>query len=334
MPPSASKPMPEKRTYPVFKLLFVLGILAALFFNRQNIFDWYKLRDYTAPSVVAQLATEDTMTSYGRKIFYVNHPLIEDKAAFITACPNNGGEKTIILGCYKSWQDGVYILSVDDPVLDGVEQVTAAHEMLHAGYDRLSLSDRTRVDSLLLNYYNTKLKDDRIKQIINSYKKSEPNDLVNEMHSIFGTEVTNLPPALETYYSKYFTNRKRVAEYSNSYLVAFTSRSDQIKKYDSELADIQSEVDNLKSDLKSQYSQITAKQQEMQSLKRSNQYSAYNAEVPVYNQMVDSYNSEVKQLQNLIAEYNQIVSERNSIALEEQQLNNDLNANIPSTINN
>ncbi len=58
-----------------FIMLFVwLSVLAALAVNRQNISDWWKLRDYQAPAAQAALADQVTMTPLARKVFYVNDP--------------------------------------------------------------------------------------------------------------------------------------------------------------------------------------------------------------------------------------------------------------------
>src|SRR4051794_12915719 len=100
----------------VIVLVWLVGLsLAAA--NHQSIFDWWQLRDYQAPTTVAQLSAQDTMTDYGRKVFYVNHPTVENKATFSHACPNNGGEQTIVLGCYHSNQAGIFLLAVNDPRL-------------------------------------------------------------------------------------------------------------------------------------------------------------------------------------------------------------------------
>lgn len=334
MPPSANNPKPKKSFGSLLRLIFILAIIAGLFLNRQNLFDWYKLRNYTAPASVAQLATDDAMTPLGRKIFYVNHPVVNDKASFLAVCPNNGGEKTIILGCYHSWQAGVYVLAVTDPLLNGVEQVTSAHEMLHAAYDRLSPSERNKVNGWLMNYYHNDLKDDRIKKIIDAYKQSEPKDVVNEMHSVFGTEIAQLPAPLEAYYKQYFTNRQQVTTYSAAYQAVFTSRQNTVKNDDARLASLKTQIEDIKAQLKDQYKQIIDRQEQLQALRNSNQTASYNAQVPAYNQEVENYNSEVRQLQSLVNQYNQLVAERNAIVFEEQQLSNELNATVPSPIEN
>src|SRR4051812_41367162 len=73
-------------------LLALLALTAVLTLNRQQVFDWLKLRGYTAPAPIAQLATQDTMTDSARRIFYVNAPILNSKASFADNCPSGGGE--------------------------------------------------------------------------------------------------------------------------------------------------------------------------------------------------------------------------------------------------
>ncbi len=297
--------------------LAALGLLAA---NRQNIFDWWRLRNYQAPASVAQLASQDTMTAEGRRILYVNRPDISSKTDFGKSCPSNGGEQTIVLGCYHSGQSGIFLLSVTDSRLSGVEQVTAAHEMLHAAYERLSATERRKVDAMLNDYYKNDLHDDRILKVMDAYKKSEPNDVVNEMHSIFGTEMANLPAPLEQYYKRYFTNRAQVAAFAAQYQAEFTSRQDIIARDDAQLSDLKSQIDSLQADLKNQQATIDSRQSELTNLRDSGNITAYNAGVGPFNDLVDAYNAEVGQARVLINQYNAILAEYNAIAFEENQL--------------
>ena len=312
-------------------LVFWLVLLSVVALNRQYLFDSYELHGYNAPSTIAQLASQDGMTSSARKIFYVNHPSIDSRSTFQTECPQGGGEKTIVLGCYHSNQRGIFLLSVSDPILDGVEQVTAAHEMLHAAYDRLSSSERKHVDAMLQDYYEHDLTDSRIKQTLADYQKSEPGQQVNEMHSIFGTEVANLPAPLEAYYQKYFTNRKLVTAFSAQYEAAFTSREAQVSADDAQLASLKALIDQDEAQLKTELATLNAQQAQLQSERSSGNISAYNAGVPAYNQLVAQYNALVHTVQTLVGQYNSLVNSRNAIALEEQQLESDLSG-APTTI--
>ncbi len=313
----------------VFVMLVLwLGLLGWAVFNRQNIFDWWQLQHYQAPVAVSELAVQDTLTDYAHKVFYVNHPSIDDKTTFASKCPNNGGEQTIVLGCYHGDQAGIFLLSVSDPRLNGVEQVTAAHEMLHAAYDRLSGSNRKQVDAWLMDYYQHSLHDKRILDTIAAYKKSEPNDWVNEMHSVFGTEIAGLPQNLETYYQRYFTDRSQVTKFAANYQAEFTSRQAAVARDDAQLARLKAQITALEADLKGRQAQINSEQDRLVELRNSNNIRAYNAGVPAYNQSVDAYNVEVNELQTLIDQYNQLVTSRNATALEQNQLVKELTTKV------
>lgn len=311
----------------IFLLLVVTAVVGAVL-DKQNIVDWWRLRGYQPPVAITTLASQDTMTPYALKVFEVNHPQIENKTTFNVECPNDGGEQTIVLGCYHSNQDGIFLLSVDDPLLNGVQQVTAAHEMLHAAYDRLSTSERNYVDGMLLNYFNHDLHDPRILATMAAYKKTEPNAVVNEMHSVFGTEIANLPAPLEQYYTRYFTDRQQITNYAAMYETEFTTRQNTVTTDDSQLTTMKNQINSLETKLGSDLSAVSATQDQLNDLKSGNNIPAYNAAIPGYNQQVNSYNAEVDQLKTLIANYNTLVATRNSVALEEDQLSNELNSSV------
>lgn len=302
-----------KRTSLTALVLLFLALPFLVYFKAQALVDWWRLRNYTAPASIASLAAADTMTNYARHVFYVNHPqLISDIPAFRQACNEN--EKTIVLGCYHSDQEGIDIYSVQDSRLAGIEQVTAAHEMLHAAYDRLSAKDKSYVDGLLQDYYKNDLRDQRIIDTMNSYKQSEPGQLVNEMHSVFGTEIPNLPAPLENYYKRYFANRAAITTFAASYQNEFTSRQNTINQDDSRLSTLKQQITDEQSSLQSQLDQINADRARLDSEKSSGNTEAYNAGVDSFNAEVSAYNAGVVKLKALIDTYNQLVVERNSIA--------------------
>jgi len=304
-----------KRILAITLLLALLAFPLLIYFNAQALTDWWQLRGYTPPARVTSLADQDTMTSYAEHVFYVNHPDLEsDASQFRADC--NESEQTIVLGCYISNQNGIFIYDVNDKRLAGVQQVTAAHEMLHAAYDRLSGQDKANVNNMLTDYYRHGLTDQRVKDTINDYRKSEPNDLVNEMHSIFGTEIANLPAPLEKYYQRYFTDRQAVLEFKSSYQGEFTRRENQIKADDAKLAAMKVQIETEEASLKAQARAIDADRERLDRQKASGNINAYNAGVPQFNSEVRAYNNGVEQLRADIAAYNRLVQERNAIAEE------------------
>jgi hypothetical protein len=316
-----------KRVISYALALALLAVPVVAWAQRQQIWDWWQLRNYSPPSAVSTLADQDGMTEQARHIFYVNHPqIIGDVNSFRQVC--NNSEQTIVLGCYHTPENGIAIYDVQDARLNGVEQVTAAHEMLHGAYERLSMSEKNRINGLLENYYQTGLHDQRIIDTINAYKTTEPDAVVNEMHSVFGTEVASLPQPLEDYYKNYFTNRSLVTTFAAGYEGEFNNRIDQIKSDDQKLAKMKQQIETEEQSLQNQSEQINSDRKHLEELRSSNQVGQYNAGIAGFNSEVASYNQGVKKLQSDITAYNSLVESRNSIAGELKSLDSALDTRL------
>lgn len=273
------------------------------------------------------LVTDSAMTDRARHLFYVNHPSLENKEDFNMHCSDKS-EETAVLGCYHGDRQGIYLYAVTDSRLEGVRQVTAAHEMLHQAYDRLSGSERASVDSMLENFYSSGAISEDIKTKIDTYKKQSDVVLANEMHSIFGSEVRDLPQELETYYSRYFTDRTKVVGFSESYRAEFTRRQQLVKQYDSQLATIKRQIDDNKASLETKLATLKTKEIEIdQDVSGSNQ-PEYVADVQAYNATVQAYNAQLAATRKLIDQHNQIVGQRNDIAVQEQELQQALDSRL------
>jgi hypothetical protein len=311
-------------------LFFTLVLMAVPFlvwWKAQALTDWVQLRNYSPPAAIVGIATEDTLTPYARHVFYVNHPDLESSAAqFRQDC--NQDEKTIILGCYHPNQDGIFVYDVQNQALAGIQEVTAAHEMLHAAYDRLSSKDKNYIDGLLQDYYKNQLTDQRVIDTMNEYRQTEPNDLVNEMHSVFGTEISSLPAPLEQYYSRYFTHRQAVTSFASKYQQEFTSREDQIKTLQSQLDDLKSTINSQQVGLDSQLRRINIDRARLDSERSSGNIAQYNSDVAGFNQEVNSYNASVASLRTSIAQYNQLVDQYNAVAKELASLAQSIDARV------
>lgn len=296
-----------------------LGVAIWAVLNRQAILDWIKLYNYTPSATISAITVANDFTDTGDHLFYVNKPEIVSGDAFSSYCPS-GGEKTVVLGCYVAGDNGIYLYDVTDERLDGVVEATAAHEMLHAGYARLSSNEKERINGLLQEYYDTQLKDERILSVIESYKESEPNELLNEMHSVFGTEVADLPDELEAYYAQYFENRSVVVATVARYEAEFSGRTAQIDSYDARLAQLKSQIDTNTAELASMKSDLDRELTKLNVMRNSANTSDYNAQVATYNRLVNEYNQLLAETKTLIEQYNMLVAERNAVAIEQQQL--------------
>ncbi len=286
------------------------------FVYRQNIYDWWRLRGYEPPSQIQQLSKQITLTDSAKKVFYVYHPTIAKSTVFNQHCPVQ--EFSIVLGCYSK-TDGIYLYDVTEKRLDGVTQVTAAHEFLHAAYDRLGSREKSKIDAQIMSAYKN-LHDSRIKNVVAQYQKADPSSVSNELHSILGTEVSNLPSGLEQYYKRYFTDRAKIVSFSNKYESEFTSRQEQVKAYDKQLTSIRSKITNNQEELSADKQSLDAQRSLLLSTRGHVSTSEYNASADKFNQQVAQYNALAAQTTKLIDDYNALVKKRNNIAVEVQNL--------------
>lgn len=307
--------MSKRILAPLFSLLCVL-IAATLFFKQDAIYDMWRLYGYQAPAEIAALADATTMKNDARRLFYVYRPQLEDRSSFNQYCVN--AEQTIVLGCYIEYK-GIYLYRVTDERLKGVIEVTAAHEMLHAAYDRLSSKERARIDALTAEAEQA-LSDNRVKENIDSYRKKDSSVVPNELHSILATEVSDLPTELEDYYGRYFTNRKAIVALADSYKQAFREREDRVTAIDAQLSELRVSIDANNNEINRQQSELEQRYTAMQQSRRSNDTDAYNAAVPIYNQLVNQYNALINRQRQIVAQYNELVEERNELATEENEL--------------
>ncbi len=323
--------MPKKAALFIANLAFwalLVGGVYLTVLHRQDIYDWWALRSYTPTTEATQLADETTMIGTGRNDFYISQPEVENSEEFNSHCADYG-EQSIVLGCYVNQR--IYLYNVTDERLSGVVEVTAAHEMLHAVYARYDQSEKDKVDAMI-EAELPNVTDERLKELINLYNQSEPGELLNEMHSILGTEYANLSPKLEEYYAQFFSNRQVVVNLAANYQAAFTESETKIEEIDAEMASIKTQVDNNSTQLENLKAEIDSQAQQLNKL-RSTDTSAYNNSVPAYNELINEYNNLVETTRGLIDGYNQLVIEHNNEAAAQNSLYSSLNSQYQTVSN-
>jgi hypothetical protein len=282
----------------------------------QDLEDWSKLLAYQPPPDIAKLATMTTMTDTARRLFYVNQPQIETRKSSLNLC--KGSEHTIVLGCYVA-SKGIFLQAVTDPRLQGVMEVTAAHEMLHAAYHRMSLFEQTQINKQLQAELS-KLQNSRILKLVETYGNQDPRSVDSELHSIFGTEVRDLSPELSAHYRNYFTDRLSLVALSERYEGVFTTLKDKAKTLSQQLVTQNSALEQLAAQVKQEAKMVEIARLNLQTAIVANPQSDYSFRVTSFNDRVRNYNQLFAQLKQQTASYNQLVTERNSITMEERSL--------------
>lgn len=305
-------------------LVVTAAVIILLVVNRQRIVDWYRGTQYTPSAAMQQIRQALNLTSDGDFLFAATKPEIYAAEEFNQNC-REGASEAAILGCYTGGQVYVYdIDAVSEPELAGIRETTTAHEMLHGAWARMSADERGELDAALQQVLaqNTATLADELEMYTDLTAQKE------ELYVRAGTEIRDLPVALENHFAKYFKSRETIVDFYEHYAAAFKKREAKAEKLlkeieqekgtlEAKMQQLDSEADQLEIDVEnfndcastpqcfttqaefaSAREEIVGRQEalegEMDSL--NSQINAYNAKIDEYNQNV----TESKQLQEKI----------------------------------
>jgi chromosome segregation ATPase len=164
------------------------------------------------------------------------------------------------------------------------------------------------------------IKDQRIIKTVKQYNDKDPYIVPNELHSILATEVRKLPAELEIYYQKYFNDRDKVVNLSESYEEAFNEIEDKVAAYDAELKVLKRQIEALQRTLELEQKQLASSKLSLDTYYEQKKYDQYNNLVPDYNALVREHNANVVVIQQKIDRYNTVVKLRNNLATQQNQL--------------
>lgn len=305
---------------------------------------------------IERLATATAMTREGQQIFYRQNPTIEPKQTFFQVCQTRVkvNDRAIMFGCYfTNGKTGkIAIQSVTDDRFQGVMEVTAAHEMLHAAYSRLSPSERSKLTPQLKTAA-LRVKNERLSEVLKQYEKKDSALYVNELHSYLGTELEDLGNTeLEQYYQRYFSDRQQVVALADRSQESVRKLDEKAKQLKSEIEALEASLVQTKQTLKKRDRELESEQQNLDVLRSDLMRFKEQAETAYqqsngspelvfhfeqkkldYNEKVQEFNSQVRQQQDKFAAlqeqfefYKQKVNAYNEIAREEKALFADLKA--------
>jgi len=266
---------------------------------------------------VAAIAEATGMSAAGELVYRASRPAVEDKDAFNEHCTLEGG---VVLGCYAAGV--IYVYDVTEERLAGTVEVTAAHEMLHAAYERLDDAEREEVDALVEAFVATIPEDDPVRTDLALYAAEQ---LADEWHSRVGTEYADLPEALERHYARWFDDRSKVLALHEQANAAFRelqaqiaalvaeidalgpALDERIAAYEAAVARFNADIDsfNARASSGAFSSQAQFDRERAALVARGD---ALDAEVAALNAEVARYNGLVEQLTALDADYAELYS--------------------------
>ncbi|GFH43357.1 hypothetical protein Hs30E_19080 [Lactococcus hodotermopsidis] len=279
----------------------------------------------TPSQEIVQIADKIDFTQKGRDIFYTAKPEILDAEAFNENAPINFDSRAT-LGYYQ--YSKIFVYNIQKPELEGIVEVTAAHEALHAVWEALTSSEREKIGKLLEENYE-KVKTDELEALMADYEKSEPGERENELHSILGTTYGNLSPALEKYYTKYFKNRGKIVQMSDNYQAKFDELEKKSEELSNELTRLKAEIDiempQYDADLATMDSEIETFNYHADNYYYSNEADFY-ADRDILQQKVAELDARCDAINAKVADFNAKNEELNQIALRATELYDSINS--------
>lgn len=322
--------VPRSRTF--WQLLLTLVLLAAaagVLFFRQELIDEYTVRSFRPSSEIVAVGERASLSEKGNYLYLASRPELLVRDSFNSACRSVATEKTAVLGCYVD--NRIFLFDIDDQQLDGIKEVTAAHEMLHAAYQRLSVDEKERVDALLEKQTESLGGDSgRIGELMAEYARTEPGERLNELHSILGSEVLTLDPELERYYSQYFKDRASLVALADKYQAVFESLK---AKQDILVAGLNSLADSIDRDVEAYKRNSEVLTSDIRNFNTrassgSMTEAAYNSERASLEARQADLESDYNAIQADIATYEQKRTELSAINTESDTLNRSINSSL------
>ncbi len=324
----------KKRSSGIRSLLTILiaALLSAvLWLNHQYIVDLITVWRYEPSSEIVQITEKTTLNDSGRFIFYATQPRIDDRTTFNKECERME-TGTAILGCYVD--NRTYIFNVTDARLEGVKEVTAAHELLHAVYDRMAPGERSAVNKLVEAEYEKLSSETDFAKRMAFYARTEPGERDNELHSIIGTEVASISPELEAHYKKYFNNRSQIVAFHDKYDQAFNTLADQAGQLSTQLDQLNNQIKAISSQYNTDVTQLNADIAAFNRRANSGAFTTeaqFEAERQVLLARVSAISGERSRVNSLINQYNELREQYNSVATQSNDLYKSIDSSLAPT---
>lgn len=277
-----------------------VGLAAGALLNYQAILDQYALASFKPAPELSVIESRLALTDQSRALFYRAKPEINGKTQFNQNCETRRGE--LELGCF--YRGRIYILKIENSSLASEMDTVTAHEVLHAAWERMSHNEQAKLAEELQRVYS-QMNDAELRQRMSGYAKTEPGEENNELHSILGTEYSQLSPDLEAHYSKYFTDRSKVVAAHAAYKAVFDGR--------------RQELENELSRIRSLKAQLAVINKQLDAYRAAGRIDQYNALVPQQNALVDNINRRIEDYRRGVEEYNALSQSLDSQEITETE---------------
>jgi hypothetical protein len=302
--------------------ILIVGAATMLIWQRQLVADTVRSLTYQPTTAVEQLTTRLELTTIGKIYFYASTPVFDTTSAASEKCGTRE-ESSAILGCYANGT--IYVYDIDNSELKGVEEVTAAHELLHAAYARLSRREVVQLQNLMGNEVARLRSDSAFTERMKVYDELDKESYYSELYAVLGTEFTELSGELEGHFARYLRDRNMIVALHKGYEGVF---KDLQAKADSLVAEYDTLMTTRNTLIETINSDYATLQQEIDTLPDT----ATQAQVDVVNQKINAYNAALVAAKEKIAAYDTklqtLKEEIATLAVHQQELNKTIDSSL------
>ena len=306
----------------VISSLLLMAFVAFVAINFGSIKDIIVGLSYHPSAEMVEVRDSLGLTSKGTRIFNATLPELKGKDEFNQICRDTENENAI-LGCYRG--DRVYVYDILSDELIGVREATAAHELLHAVYHRMSADEKREIRDALISVYQKN--QETLGEEIDIYEEDKKEE---ELYVRAGTEIADLPEVLERHFASIFENQDLIAEYYQGYIKVF-------REIEQKLEELLAKVQTLDANITAKTAQYGADVASLNAdiaefnncAKTANCFTStrvFNTRRAELVSRSESLSALYNEISGMVLEYNNLVTEYNENLLHGQALNMTINS--------
>lgn len=314
----------QKKHYARWIVLAIcVAVVVTIVLNRAWIYDWYRGISYQPTAEMTEIRNKLELTGRGEFVFGAAQPELNTATDFNTNCRQDESEMAV-LGCYT--EGDIYVYNITDAQLSGIRELTTAHELLHAVWARMSEAEQVELTEPLTRVFENN--QELLEQEIVPYDIKERQE---ELYVRAGTEIRNLPDALEKHYAEIFEKRSRIVDFYESYITVFREIKDRMEVLKAEMEALNSNISEKTEEYNRLANQLGADIVSFNScaevagcFKSESEFNIRRSALVGRQTELEMLNDEINQL---IDEYNTRVDEYNADVTESRKLQEMINSN-------
>ncbi|MBQ3433039.1 hypothetical protein IJG22_01940 [Candidatus Saccharibacteria bacterium] len=305
-------------------LIAVLVVAVTVVLNQQWINDYLRGFGYEPEGEMGRIMRDLGLTERGEFLFKASRPELSSQDEFNTTCRTVMDEEMAVLGCYVG--DSIYVYNIESAELDGIRELTTAHELLHAVWARMSLGERSELDDELSQAL--KANQSVLGEELEAYDDEQRQE---ELFVRAGTEVANLPAELEKVYGEVFRDQDKVVRFYDKYIGVFREMEREMEELTTRMERIQTEINGLSGDYERRVDVLNSEIDDFNAC--ADTAGCFESEGTFYSRRAvlvgeqEALEGMYNQINGLVDQYNELVEKYNADVTRTEKLNRVMNSN-------